>query len=274
MTWQNEVDELRRREGMAREMGGPEKVDRQHQAGRLTIRERFDQLLDPDSFHEIGGLAGFGEYEPTGELRQVTPTNLLFGRGRIDGRTVVISGDDFTVRGGAADASIHEKLVAAEQMAHEYRLPIVRLIEGTGGGGSVKSIASSGYTYPPAFAGLGSHGHQPGHRPRRDVRPRAGRRARRRSDGGQPLLGDDQGSVADVRGGSAGGRRRGRDPDQGRAGWEPYPHQERGGRRGGRDRVPGASGPAGGSSPTCRRRSTPCRLGPNPPTIPTAATPG
>jgi acetyl-CoA carboxylase carboxyltransferase component len=153
MTWQNEVDELRRREAMAREMGGPEKVDRQHQAGRLTIRERFDQLLDPDSFHEIGGLAGFGEYEPTGELRKVTPTNLLFGRGRIDGRTVVISGDDFTVRGGAADASIHEKLVAAEQMAHEFRLPIVRLIEGTGGGGSVKSIASSGYTYLPHLPG-------------------------------------------------------------------------------------------------------------------------
>ncbi|MEO8452941.1 MAG: carboxyl transferase domain-containing protein, partial [Gemmatimonadota bacterium] len=139
MTWQKEVDELRRREAMAREMGGAEKVKRQHDAGRLTVRERLAQLLDPDSFHEIGGIAGFGEYDEHGGLVKLSPSNLLFGRGRIDGRTVVVSGDDFTVRGGAADASIHEKQVAAEQLAGEYRLPMVRLIEGTGGGGSVKT---------------------------------------------------------------------------------------------------------------------------------------
>jgi acetyl-CoA carboxylase carboxyltransferase component len=153
MSWQKEVDELRRREAMAREMGGAAKIERQHQAGRLTIRERFDQLLDQESFHEVGGLAGFGQYDETGELITVTPTNYLFGRGRIEGRPVVITGDDFTVRGGAADASIHEKLIAAEQMGHQYRLPVVRLIEGTGGGGSVKSIESSGFTYLPHLPG-------------------------------------------------------------------------------------------------------------------------
>jgi len=57
LSWQPEVDEIRRREEMARAMGGPENVARQHKANRLTVRERIDRLLDTDSFHEIGALA-------------------------------------------------------------------------------------------------------------------------------------------------------------------------------------------------------------------------
>jgi propionyl-CoA carboxylase beta chain len=153
MTWEKEVEELRRRQAMARAMGGEEKVRRQHEAGRLTVRERIDRLLDPGSFREIGSIAGFGEYDEHGELVRLSPSNLLYGRGRIEGRPVVVSGDDFTVRGEAADASIHEKQIAAEQFANEYRLPLIRLIEGTGGGGSVKTIESTGYTYLPNLIG-------------------------------------------------------------------------------------------------------------------------
>ena len=68
----------------------------------------------------------------------------MIGRGRIDGRPVVVGGDDFTVRGGAADAAIWEKQVMAEQMANELRLPLVRLVDGTGGGGSVKTSRRCG----------------------------------------------------------------------------------------------------------------------------------
>ncbi len=60
------------------------------------------------------------------------------GRGRIEGRPVVVGGDDFTVRGGADDGAIGNKMVA-EQMARDLRLPMVRLVDGTGGGGSVKT---------------------------------------------------------------------------------------------------------------------------------------
>ena len=55
-------------------------------------------------------------------------------------RPVVASADDFTVRGGAADAALHRKFVQCEAMAHEYRLPLIRMIDGTGGGGSVKTL--------------------------------------------------------------------------------------------------------------------------------------
>src|SRR3546814_19693395 len=68
----------------------------------------------------------------------------LFGRANIAGRPVVASADDFTVRGGAADAALHRKFVQCEAMAHEYRLPLIRMIDGTGGGGPVKSLEEIG----------------------------------------------------------------------------------------------------------------------------------
>ena len=133
-------------------MGGDEKVARQRAAGRLTVRERIDRLLDQGSFHETGALAGRATYAGD-ELKDFTPTNFVIGTGRIDGREVVLSADDFTVRGGAADASIHAKQVYAERMANELRLPLVRLLEGTGGGGSVKSLEQMGWTYVPMNPG-------------------------------------------------------------------------------------------------------------------------
>jgi acetyl-CoA carboxylase carboxyltransferase component len=150
LSWESDIEELRRREALARQMGGPDKVKRQHEAGRLTVRERIDLLLDPGSFHEIGTLAGRAQYGGDGEMQSFQPANFVFGRGRIEGRPVVVGGDDFTVRGGAADASIRGKQVQSEQMANELRIPLVRLIDGTGGGGSVKTIETQGYTYVPA----------------------------------------------------------------------------------------------------------------------------
>ena len=78
---------------------------------------------------------------------------MVVGQGRVDGRRAVVQGDDFTVRGGAADAAIWQKMVYAEQMAHELRLPLVRLVDGTGGGGSVKSLETMGFTYVPFIPG-------------------------------------------------------------------------------------------------------------------------
>lgn len=135
MTWQPELDELEQRLALARAMGGPDKVQRQHDAGRLTVRERIEKVLDEDSFHEIGAVSGVGQYDANNQLKAVMPANCVFGRGRVNDRPVVVVGDDFTVRGGSADASISEKPLMAEQMANEFLLPIIRIIEGSGGGG-------------------------------------------------------------------------------------------------------------------------------------------
>lgn len=152
MSWQPEIDEVRRREELAKRMGGPEKVKRQHDGGKLTVRERVERLLDAGSFHEDGALAGVARYTADGELEDFTPGNLVVGRGRIDGRTVIIAGDDFTVRGGANDGAIRGKLGHTERMACDLRLPLVRLVDGTGGGGSVKNLEIQGHSpMPKAF---------------------------------------------------------------------------------------------------------------------------
>jgi acetyl-CoA carboxylase carboxyltransferase component len=153
VSWQPEIDELRRREAMARQLGGAERVKRQHASGRLTVRERIDLLLDPRSFHETGAIAGVGDYGPKGEFTGFRPTNVVIGHGRIDGRRVAVQGDDFTVRGGAADAAIFRKAVYAERLANELRIPLVRLVDGTGGGGSVKQLEQLGFTYVPEVPG-------------------------------------------------------------------------------------------------------------------------
>ena len=169
MSWEPELEELRRREELARRMGGEERVERQRASGRLTVRERVERLFDDGTFHETGALAGRGTYDD-GELIEFLPANVVVGQGRVDGRRAIVQGDDFTVRGGAADAAIWQKMVYAERMATELRLPLVRLVDGTGGGGSVKSLETMGFTYVPFIPGWDGGG-EPVHRARRR-RPR------------------------------------------------------------------------------------------------------
>ena len=139
MTWQPEIEEMRRRRKLAEAMGGSEKVARQHSRGKLDARQRIAGLVDPGSFREIGKIAGKGHYDENGKLTGLSPSNLIYGRANIDGRPVVASADDFTVRGGAADAAIHRKMVQCEMMAHTMKLPLIRMVDGTGGGGSANS---------------------------------------------------------------------------------------------------------------------------------------
>src|SRR3954452_22820390 len=153
MGWQPELDELREREEFARLLGGPDKIKRQHDAGKLTIRERIDGLVDRGSFHEVGAIAGRAEYDAQGRLVELVPSNCVMGRAMIDSRPVAVVGDDFTVRGGSADATIREKPLMAEQMAHDLRLPIIRILKGSGGGGSVKTIETTGRANLPGRVG-------------------------------------------------------------------------------------------------------------------------
>jgi acetyl-CoA carboxylase carboxyltransferase component len=153
MSWQAEIDELERRIELGRQMGGPDKIKRQHDNGKLTVRERIAGLVDADSFYEIGGLAGKAQYDEAGNLVSFAPANLVVGRATLDGRRVVIAGDDFTVRGGANDGAIRDKLYTTEKMAGAMRLPLIRLVDGTGGGGSVKNIEIYGHTLLPGYEG-------------------------------------------------------------------------------------------------------------------------
>ena len=151
--WSDELAELTRRQEDVRAMGGPERVKRQHDGGRLTVRERINKLADTGSFHEIGTAAGNAEYDGQGNLVKLGASNCVMGRATLDGRPVVITGDDFTQRGGSADATIREKAAYPEEMARDLRIPVIRLIEGSGGGGSVKTIETTGRPNLPGGIG-------------------------------------------------------------------------------------------------------------------------
>ncbi|MEO1048178.1 MAG: carboxyl transferase domain-containing protein [Pseudomonadota bacterium] len=153
MTWEKELEELRAREALAEQMGGTDKVARQHGRGKMDARARLAAICDPGSFREVGKIAGKGAYDESGDLTGLTPAPFLFGKATVNGRPVVATADDFTIRGGAADAGIARKMLQAEQMAAEYRMPIIRMIDGTGGGGSVKTLEMIGATYIPATPG-------------------------------------------------------------------------------------------------------------------------
>ena len=156
MSWKREVEELRRRQALAREHGGAERVHRHKSAGKLTARERIEGLLDPGSFVEVGSIAGEARYDEEGDIASFMPAHLVIGRGKIEGRPVVVTSDDFTVRGGSAHGGLRDKHVRAEMMARDMRLPLVRLVDGTGGGGSVSSIEAEGHAKCPALYGWGA----------------------------------------------------------------------------------------------------------------------
>jgi acetyl-CoA carboxylase carboxyltransferase component len=139
----DELIELAERRRMAAGLGGPAAVGRQVAKGKLTVRDRIQRLVDAGSWREVGELAG--RHTPDG----FTATNTVFGRATIGGRRAVVVGDDFTVRGGAADPTGMAKQVYAEKMAGELQVPLIRLLDGTGGGGTVESLLDMGHTYVP-----------------------------------------------------------------------------------------------------------------------------
>lgn len=147
--WQPELDELARRRELAEQLGGPERVERLHATGRLTVRERIDTLVDKASFREFSQLQGHATYDDEGRFVGFTPKPAVAGTALIDGRKVVVAGGDATVKGGSASAG--SMLLGGEpgptERALAWQLPLVRLLDSAGG--SVKGIEDIGRTYLP-----------------------------------------------------------------------------------------------------------------------------
>ena len=146
--WSNELAELDRRRAFALRMGGEEGIARQHAQGKLTVRERIDGFADSESFREFMGLMGVGRYDE-GQLTSFTPRAAVEGFCRVEGRRVVLTGGDFTVRGGSGGGSSGGlgMELSASRRALEWRVPYVRLLDAAGG--SVRSFEEIGRTYLP-----------------------------------------------------------------------------------------------------------------------------
>ncbi|MDH3679253.1 MAG: propionyl-CoA carboxylase [Acidimicrobiia bacterium] len=144
-----DLEELERRRELVARMGGEESIAFHHSRGKLTVRERLALLVEDGTMEEFGHLQGHGEYGPDNELIDFTPKGEVNVMADLDGRRVVISGGDFTVRGGSASSShggLGQETRPAER-AREWRIPYIRLLDAAGG--SVRGFEEIGRTYLP-----------------------------------------------------------------------------------------------------------------------------
>ncbi|MDA9637029.1 propionyl-CoA carboxylase, partial [SAR86 cluster bacterium] len=171
MSWKKEVSEIGIRKKAAKAQGGKKAIDIHHQKGRFTLRERIKIFLDKNTFDEIGELAGGVEKDSDGNFESMTPANFILGFGKVNNRQLIVGGEDFTVKGGSPNSAGLRKSIYTEELAVQYKMPLVRLHEG--GGGSVagpksgsggdpvflksrfKSVADSLRTIPVVSAALG-----------------------------------------------------------------------------------------------------------------------
>ncbi|KIV97845.1 hypothetical protein PV10_01550 [Exophiala mesophila] len=134
---------------------------RQLTSGKLWARERIAQLVDPDSWREIGSITGTVTWrtDPNNPQREhidaFIPSNNPQGFGRVtcartgQTRQVYLTADDFSIRAGHADGATMIKTVHGEKLALKNKIPVIKLVDGSSGGGSVSTIKTQGYSYIP-----------------------------------------------------------------------------------------------------------------------------
>src|SRR5512146_1006838 len=128
----NRLEELRRRHQAAEEGGGPERRARQHEAGKLSARERIQLLLDDGTFEELDQLVTH-RCRDFGMEEQVVPGDgFVTGYGRIDGRLVYVFAQDFTVFGGSLSETNAEKICKIMDMAVKSGAPVIGLNDSGG----------------------------------------------------------------------------------------------------------------------------------------------
>jgi propionyl-CoA carboxylase beta chain len=126
------LEELERRLNQARLGGGPERIERQHQEGKLTARERIELLLDPGSFVELDAFVTHRCRDFGMENQRIPGDGVVSGYGTIDGRLVYLFAQDFTVFGGSLSESNARKICKVMDLALENGAPIIGLNDSGG----------------------------------------------------------------------------------------------------------------------------------------------
>ncbi len=156
MSWEPEIDELEHRQELAARMGGEERVARNTTPGGSPSASASSSFWIAAASARLARSPA-KENMIRGALEEFTPANCIFGRGSWDAARWS-SRRRFHRARRIADASIWDKFKMAEIMAREYRMPLIRLIEGSGGGGSVRSIEKTGFANLPGGLGGQSGG--------------------------------------------------------------------------------------------------------------------
>ncbi len=113
--------------------GGRQHIERQHERGKLTARERIEILIDPGTFNELGSCVNTTGMRIDGVRPDAPCDGLVLGTGEVHGRPVMIHAADFTVLGGSVGAQTVAKLSRAVEMAALWGIPIVHLLDSSGG---------------------------------------------------------------------------------------------------------------------------------------------
>lgn len=130
MTWQKLIDDLSTEQSDIELGGGERSIEKQHKKGRLTARERISKLLDPDSFwQEIGLWAGWEMYSEWGGAKSA---GVICGLGKVSQRTVMIIANDATIKAGAFFPMTCKKVLRAQRIAMQCRVPLIYLVDSAG----------------------------------------------------------------------------------------------------------------------------------------------
>jgi 3-methylcrotonyl-CoA carboxylase beta subunit len=122
------TEELRELETKLQLGGGPDKIEKQHQQGKLTARERLALLLDPDSFaQEVGLLVAYDQYDGG-----APGAGVVTAVGRVEGREVVVVANDATVKAGSWWPETIRKILRAQEIAMRSHVPIIYLVDSAG----------------------------------------------------------------------------------------------------------------------------------------------
>jgi methylmalonyl-CoA decarboxylase subunit alpha len=141
LAWMNELTaEMEERRKRIAKGGGDARIARQHEAGKMTARERLDALLDEDSFVEVGAFV-----EPLRDDLEAPGEGVVTGYGTIDGRTVFVFSQDFTVLGGSLGKMHAQKVCRVMDLAVQNGCPIIGLNDSAGARIQEGVDALSGY---------------------------------------------------------------------------------------------------------------------------------
>jgi len=143
MAIKKRLDELKHKTELAEFGGGKQRIERQHQAGKLTARERLNLLLDEASFHEMDKLVVHNSHDFGMEKKKIYGDGVVAGYGKIDGRTVYVFAQDFTVFGGSLSAANAAKIVKIMDLAMKIGVPLIGLND-SGGARIQEGVASLG----------------------------------------------------------------------------------------------------------------------------------
>src|SRR5436190_13472756 len=131
-TMREAAEELRDKKAKFREGGGADRVARQKELGKLTVRERLDLLFDPGTFDEFGLLAHHQSVSPQMQGKFTPADGCLTGVGRVDGRRVGVIAYDFTVMAGSIGMVGEIKAGRMRELTLRERIPLVWLVGSAG----------------------------------------------------------------------------------------------------------------------------------------------